>query len=278
MNFTIENDILTLTATEHGAELYDLRRKAAPAVPLLWDGKPEFWTRRAPILFPWCSKVEDGWYELNGVRYEAKQQHGFIRDSDFVLKEQTADSVTFRLEYPGSMTCWPWPFTFEVRHKLLKNVVETACVATNLGSSSMPVQLGFHTALRWPFVPERAAEDYFLRFEQSEAPGGGSILPLYRSLFEKNRPWLDPNPRSKWIQVEERETGDYLRIDTEGYPYVLLWSAKGGPGFLCIEPWSGNEGPGHDLTKRPGTVLLAPGENFFRTQRLTVGISETSQA
>lgn len=273
MNHTIENELLTLTVSAHGAELYDLRRKATPDSPLLWDGKPEFWARRAPILFPWCSKIEDGWYEWNGVRHEAKQQHGFIRDSDFVLTGRTESSLTFRFDFPGDET-WPWPFSFEVRHILNGNIVDTVCTAVNLSDQPMPVQLGFHTALRWPFTPGKAMEDYFLRFQEPEAPapGQGNILPLYPSLFETERPWPEPNMRSAWIQLEEKKTGSYLRIDTAGFPHVLLWSADGGPDFLCIEPWSGGPGDGHDLLARPGTQLLGPGQSFTRTQRLTVGI------
>lgn len=272
MNFFIENEALKLTVSSHGAELYDLRRQAAPEAPLLWDGKPEFWPRRAPILFPWCSKIENGWYEVDGIRYEAPQQHGFIRDSDFTLTEQTKESLTFRLDFRENEKCWPWAFSFEVCHRLTGNTVETVCTAINRSERPMPVQMGFHTALRWPFTPGKAMEDYLLRFEQPEAPGGGSTLPLYRSIFEKERPWPAPNLKSKWIQLEERETENYLRIDTEGFPFVLLWSAKGDPDFMCIEPWSGNGGPGHDLAQRPGTVLVPGRGSFVRTQRLYVHI------
>lgn len=272
VSVTIENAVLSLTVSSHGGEMYDLRRKAAPDTPLLWDGNPAFWARRAPILFPWCSKVEDGWYEVENTRYEARQQHGFIRDSEFRLTGQTADSLTLRFDFPGEEGRWPWPFSFEVCHSLIGNTVETVCAAVNRAEKPMPVQLGFHTALRWPFTPGKVMEDYFLRFEQPEAPGGGSTLSLYRSIFEKERPWPAPNLESKWIQLEERETGNYLRIDTEGFPFVLLWSAKGAPDFMCIEPWSGTGGPGHDLAQRPGTVLVPPGETFTRTQRLHVHI------
>ena len=271
MNYTIENEALCLTVSTHGGERYDLRRKAAPDAPLVWDGDPLFWSYRAPILSPWCSKMEEGWYTLDGKRYENKRQHGFPRTSNFVFKAQTRDSITLQFDFPGDETFWPWPFSFEVRHKLKGTVVETICTAGNLSGRPMPAQLGFHTALRWPFTPGKAMEDYFLRFEQPEAPGGGNILPLYRFLFEKDRPWPAPGLKSKWIQLEEKETGNYLRIDTEGFPFVLLWSAKGAPDFLCIEPWTGNGGPGHDLDKRPGTILIPPGERFTCIQRLTVG-------
>lgn len=271
MKFFIENEILKLTVSSHGGEMYDLRQKAAPDAPLLWDGDPAFWSYRAPILFPWCSKIEDGWYQTNGKRYEAKRQHGFIRNSEFVLEDQETDRVVLRLNVLEE-DCWPWPFSFTVCYKLTGNVVETICTAINCGKLPMPVQLGFHTALRWPFTKGKAMEDYFLRFEQPEAPGGKEILPLYRCIFEKNRPWPAPDLKSRWVQLEERGTGNYLRIDTEGFSYLLLWSAKGAPDFLCIEPWTGNGGPGHDLAARPGAILLQPGETFTKTQRLTVEI------
>ena len=68
------------------------------------------------------------------------------------------------------------------------------------------------------------------------------------------------------------DTGKYLRVTTQGFPYTLIWSKVGVPGFVCIEPWSGFVGPGHDLAQRPGAFLLPPGEKFSRTHRLTVGI------
>ena len=68
-------------------------------------------------------------------------------------------------------------------------------------------------------------------------------------------------PRSKWIQIEEKETGKYIKVDTEGCPYVLLWSKPGVPGYLCIEPWSGWAGAGKELAGRPGTAVLKPGES-----------------
>ncbi|HIY21439.1 MAG TPA: aldose 1-epimerase family protein, partial [Candidatus Flavonifractor merdigallinarum] len=73
-------------------------------------------------------------------------------------------------------------------------------------------------------------------------------------------------------QVEEKGTGRYLRVDTKGFPFVLLWSKPGIPDFVCIEPWMGYPGPGHDLMGRPGAMELAPGASFSRTQRITVGV------
>ena len=67
-------------------------------------------------------------------------------------------------------------------------------------------------------------------------------------------------------------TKNNLRIDTAGFPYVLLWSADGAPDFLCIEPWMGFYGESHDPFQRPAAVSLAPGQALTAVQRLTVGI------
>lgn len=72
--------------------------------------------------------------------------------------------------------------------------------------------------------------------------------------------------------MEEQGTGRYIRVETKDWPYVLLWSTPGIPGFLCIEPWTGFTGPGHDPAERPGARLLAPGETFRRTQRISVHV------
>ena len=135
----------------------------------------------------------------------------------------------------------------------------------------MPAQLGFHAALRCPFTPGKGFSDYIVRFEKPEAPGKTQIFPLDAHTFDHDSTCF-PDLESRWLQVEEKETGKYLRVDTQGFPYVLLWSALGCTAFVCIEPWSGFGGSGHDLAKRPGAVVLKPGESLSKTHVLTVGI------
>lgn len=271
MEYTIENALLSLTVESHGAELWDLRRKAAPDAPLLWDGDPAFWARRAPVLFPWCGRVEDNWFEFEGKRYEKLPQHGFNRDMEHTLVERTADSVAFRLDWPGDGEKFPWSFSFETRHTLKGDQVETVCTGTNTSDRPMPAQLGFHAGLRCPFTPGKAKSDYIIRFEQPEAPGGGDVFPLFPDPFTHGSLCFQ-NLKSVWLQVEEKDTGKYLRVDTRDFPFVLLWSPKGCPDFVCIEPWTGAVGPGHDLALRPGTVVLQPGESLRRVHTVTVAL------
>ena len=269
MDYQIRNDVLALTASSRGAELQALySRSKEDWGSLLWDGTPEIWPRRAPVCFPWCGKMEDGWFQAEGRRWEASQ-HGFIRDMEHTCMEQGADFLEFRLDWPGDESRWPWRFSFRTRHELAGNAVLTTCTAENRDDWPMPVQLGFHTGLRCPLDPDRRPQDYLLRFQCPEAPGGGDVLPLSPALFTGDTICLS-GLSSRWLQLEENGTGRALRIEVSGYPYVLLWSQPGLPGFLCIEPWSGYIGPGRDLVDRPGTLLLSSGQTFSRSQHLTV--------
>ena len=165
--------------------------------------------------------------------------------------EKKAERLRFRLEWDGDEVCWPWPFSFETSHTLEGRTLRTACTAVNLSSRAMPVQLGFHPGLRCPFSSEYGIQDYCIRFEKPEISGGTDTLDLTPALFDHDSICFT-NLRSDWLQLEERKTGRYLRVYTQGFPYVLLWSRPGIPGWVCIEPWTGYTGPGHMLSERPG--------------------------
>ena len=270
MFYSIKNGFLCVSVNSRGAELWDVRTAGDAPVSCLWDGQEAFWPRRAPVCFPWCGKVDGGWFSADGRRYEAGT-HGFVRDMEHRLVEQGADRLRFRLDWTGDRSRWPWPFSFETSHVLEGRSLTTTCTVTNLSADGMPVQMGFHTGLRCPFSPGRGIRDYCIRFQAQESPEGGDCLALTEQLFENDSICL-PGLKSEWIQLEELGTGRYLRIATKGYPYVLLWSLPDIPGWVCIEPWTGYPGPGHQLAERPGTILLPPGASFSRAQRLDISV------
>lgn len=263
MLYEIQNEALHVTVSSRGAELWAL--EGADGTACLWDADPAVWPWHAPVCFPWCGALEEGWTQ--GGRSVPAGRHGLVRDLDHTLVEQSANRLRFRLRYDSA--AWPWPFTFETVHTLEGTDLVTTCTAVNDSPEPMPVQLGFHTGLRCPFTPGRRAEDYLVRFQRPETPGDVDVLPLSPALFTGDTLCLT-GLSSQWLQLEERDTGRALRLWVEGCPYVLLWSQPGLPGFLCIEPWSGYIGSGRELTDRPGTVLLPSGQTFSRTQRLTV--------
>lgn len=258
MEHTVAKGKLILTASEKGAELTGLRLGGQE---LIWDAQ-EVWPRHAPVCFPWCGAVEEKYFLHHGQTYEAPQ-HGFIRDVDHTLTEKGEDHLTFRLEWTDTDR-FPWPFHFETRHQLTETGCVTTCAVTNTGSEAMPVQLGFHPGFQCPFVPGTALEEYRFRFES------GKVVLLTRGLFDNDS--IAYSDAGDWVRLEHGPTGKYIQVDTAGFPVVLLWSKTGVPGFVCIEPWVGYPGPGHDLSARPHAQLLPPGETLARRQKITLAL------
>ncbi|MEG1878243.1 MAG: hypothetical protein RR211_01300, partial [Pseudoflavonifractor sp.] len=286
MSEQIKNEFLTLEVASIGAELQALHCPGGPDRGFLWDGNPDIWPRHAPVCFPWNGRLKDGGFTEQGCAIQA-DMHGFIRDLDHKLVARGEDFLTYRLDWTADEQLWPWSFSFETNHRLEGSNVVTTVTAQNRSDSPMPMQQGFHTALRCPITPGKSPEDYFLRFQQEEQAdmvlyeggfstgktqpiySGASIVPLEPHMFDSDSICLE-NLRSQWIRLEERDTGRYLQMDIEGFHDVILWSKPAIPGFLCIEPWNGLPALRENIRDRPYARLLAPGETYVAVQRLGV--------
>lgn len=265
MRYTIHNDFLTLTVDSHGAEPAALHPAGREDLPLLWDAKP-LWARTSPFCFPYVSRLAQGYFEYEDKRYPGAQ-HGFTRDCEHTLVGQSGDTITFVYEQSEPDDRWPWPFRLTTEHRLVRDRLVSTCTAENTGRQAMPVQMGFHTAVRIPFVPGSSCADYCIRFEKPEAPGGGHCLPLTDTLFDNDSICFEAL-QSDFVEIAHTKSASGMRFETKGFPYVLAWSKPGVPQFLCIEPWTGYYGPGTDLFARPGAASVAPGECFSARQSL----------
>lgn len=61
---------------------------------LLYQKEDVFWQRQSPILFPIVGALKDGSYRYDEKIYHLSQ-HGFARDKEWNLIEQTENSLTF---------------------------------------------------------------------------------------------------------------------------------------------------------------------------------------
>lgn len=250
MEYRIQNAELTLTAATKGGLLQGIC--TADGRELIWGGDPAVWANRAPVCFPWCGKIQDNWYEHDGVRREVSTRHGFVRDLDHTLVAQSGSEMTFRLDWPGDES-WPWPFTFRTTHKVEGKKAFTICTAVNRSDKAMPLQFGFHPAFRCPFVAGSSIEEYAVRFAD------GQTIPMEHSVFDNDSIAIDGG--GAWARLEHVPSGRYIEVNNAGWFTTLLWSKPGIPGFVCIEPWDGYVNDAHELLKRPGAQLLPPGES-----------------
>lgn len=282
MLYTLEQNSRSISVSSHGAELHSWQ---AEGREWIWCGDPTLWGRHAPTCFPWCGKLKDGWFEQDGCRYKGGQ-HGFARDLEHVLTEQTSDTLSFRLDWSeDTLARYPWKFALETRHRLMGTALSTTYHVVNEDDRPMPFQIGYHFAFSFPLTEGENTGSCQLRFQQPEdfteiVTDGGfvsgqrprfsgqQIIPLDDHLFDMDSICFT-SLRSDWAQIEEPATGRAIRVTFSGFPQVLIWSKPGPMRFLCIEPWYGlpeRVDGGHDLFRRPCTQVLKPGQDFICTQ------------
>jgi galactose mutarotase-like enzyme len=278
MKYSLRNELLQIEVLQKGAEW--CRMQYLPTgVDYLWTADPQVWGKYAPLLFPIVGTLKEGKYFHNGVEY-ALLRHGFARDRDFELIEQTADRLVFELKSDDSTkTVYPFSFRLRVQYTLTNLSLRVHYTVMNEGQEEMYFSIGGHPAFRIPFFPNTQYEDYALHFEKPEHSGrwpisaGGLIerasipffegrqeIPLTKTLFARDA-LVFKQLSSKQVTLLETHSKRGIRFHFGEFPYLGLWAAPGAD-FVCIEPWQGiADSVDHtqNLQEKEGMVRLAPG-------------------
>ena len=291
MRYTIENDHIALTVDTHGAEAVSVLNKHTGA-EMLWQADPGVWARHAPILFPYTGKLTGGKMIAKGAEY-AGGQHGFARDMDHALVSQTDDTLVFELRADeATRKKWPYDFVLRSTFVIAGNTVAHTLSVENPTEDRLRFGIGYHPAFAVPFDDAHTTTDYEFRFDKLESPLCVSCLPngllngtdyyylgrnttavpLTDDLFA-NDSFCMVNLKSSELAIVEKDTGRKVACNIEGYPYVLIWSAKAQPvRFVCIEPWHslpGEENGPLTWEDRPCAASLAKGESWSTTLTTT---------
>ena len=149
MSWTIENDKVKATINTKGGELASLILKETE-VEYIWQADPEFWGRHAPVLFPIVGKLIDNTYTYEGKSY-TMGQHGFARDKEFFLIEQTESLIKVGLKSDDS-TREVYPFDFELILSFELNEDNLICGynVKNTSEDVMYFGIGGHPAFNIP--------------------------------------------------------------------------------------------------------------------------------
>jgi galactose mutarotase-like enzyme len=76
------------------------------------------------------------------------------------------------------------------------------------------------------------------------------------------------NLKSELLGLYEKGTGRGVVCRIADFPYTLIWSKKGMPRFVCIEPWQSlpsAEGSSIKWEEKPAAAVLQPGEAWSTT-------------
>lgn len=272
----IATDAMSAEFSTLGAEMRVLRDEAGR--DLLSDGPPEYWTGRAPFLFPIVGAVNGDRIHVDGRAYEMAK-HGFARKSLFAVVEHQSDRVTFRLEASDATRAhYPFDFRLDITHRIAGATLHMEAALTNPGAAALPASFGFHPAFRWPLPWGGDRADHRLVFTEAEpapirridtesglvlpeprpTPVDGDTLVVRDDLFVADALIFD--------QLRSRDVrfgvpgGRMLRVDFPDMPLLGVWTKPGAP-FLCIEPWQGLADPvGYkgDFRAKPYVIEVAP--------------------
>ena len=177
-------------------------------------------------------------------------KHGFLRDQEFNLIEQTEDYALFGFK-SNEKTMRMYPFNHEVhiRYTLRMRSVQVEWEIFNHDEKQMYYSIGAHPA----FKLDKGFE-YFFTFPNEKRAYQIDLVEGY--VKGKHAVELDPlnieterflndaivYENVNGIVLQKKDSSESVRVNFKGFPYVGLWSpiveGEMAP-FVCIEPWVG---------------------------------------
>ncbi len=253
--YTIENEQMILEINSAGAEIKSLRRKSDNR-EYMWCADAKYWGRTAPVLFPVVGSVRDKKYRCDGKEYEMGQ-HGFARDMEFTVVEETQDSIRFVLEATEeTKTKYPYDFALELSYRLDGLRVIAGWKVTNKADGEMHFSVGGHPAFLCPILENTKQTDYYIYFDTpdkvvSDVLEGGLVgdklkelaldngyLKITEDLFDDDALVIENN-QAKEVALCTPDKEHYLTVKFDA-PLFGVWSpVKKNAPFICIEPWYG---------------------------------------
>ena len=289
MNYTIENESLKVEISTKGAELQSIVHKQN-GIEYLWSGDAKYWGKKSPVLFPIVGGLKDNTYSYGDKTYHLNR-HGFARDMEFVVEEQSADTVSFvRVSNEETWAHYPFNFNFIVRYSLKGNRLNVTYNVKNKSHGQMYFSVGGHPAFKVPLTNDTVFEDYYLKFSDVESAerwplSKDGLIETYTTPVLKNTDRLALSKplfyedalvfkhlRSNSISILSDKTTHGLKVKFDGFPYMGIWNAKDAD-FVCIEPWCGiadSVQTTGKLQEKEGIQLLEENEIFERTWSVEV--------
>lgn len=284
MMIVIENDWLKVDIVRHGAEVRKVMHKKN-GLDFMWTGDEAYWGRVSPVLFPVVGRLKEDHYQLDGQTYKMSQ-HGFLRDVEFEVEEQTPTTVSFVFESLGRfIPVYPYEFKAVIRYRLMEDSLIVQWEILNVNKEAMYFSIGAHPAFKVPLVENETIEDYHLHFTPAVNKNvmeyeikdalihekGTAIdlatIPLTSSLFERDALIYSHIDKVTLVSNQSRHGVEVMFQD---FPFVGIWSkymetdGTIAP-FVCIEPWYGiadTYDTTGNLKEKFGVNKLGAGETF----------------
>lgn len=280
-NLVLQNDHLLVCVNSFGAVLSSIYDKKA-CRELLWQKSENSWNEQDICIFPFVARLKDGYYEIDGRRYNLPI-HGFCKLKDFVVIEHSCDKLTLSIKYDSdTLAVYPYKFEFSVMFTLNANKLCVKYIVKNIDDKVIYYGIGGHPGLALDGVStdeycdisgnrivlndnlglERVVLDdsnYFVRgLEKFDLKD--NILYLSKDVFANDAIILKNNFGGALL---ERKCGAKILVESDSN-YFAFWShAKFGE-YVCFEPWwtlPDDENPKRELKEKSNIIRLAIGDS-----------------
>ena len=291
MIHTIQNQFLSVSVCEHGAELQSI--KGADGTEYLWQGDPAYWSDRAINLFPYVARLTEGKYRLDGKLYEMPI-HGLAPYSRFEMCSWTENTMVFELrETEESLRQYPRRFRFRIRYHIEGKTLNIAYEVENRDDKMLFFGLGGHPGFRVPMVAEKRFEDYFLSFSKPCEPKrivftpscflDGTLHPFSlkdRHTLSLNHTLFDEDAivlidMASQVTLETAGDDHKITVSYPQMPYLGLWHMpRTDAPYICIEPWCSlpsKEGEITDMETQTDLISLEPGGLYHNKWQIEIG-------
>lgn len=290
MDYSIKNDIVSITASEIGGELKTI--KSSDGTDYLWTGSKEYWQGSAPNLFPFIGRLYEGKYLYNNESYPLAI-HGFLRESKMTVNKTNDSELEFSLESnEDTYKMYPFNFDLVIRYTLCENAVKILYQVHNKDEKDMPFAIGGHPGFCVPLNKDLSFDDYYLEFSHKSTPKrteptstallNGNyidfpleedlILRLNHSLFDNDAIVLKDIARSVLLKSDKDSRA--VRVDYTDFQYLGIWHTnKTEAPFICIEPWTalqGYEGIIQEIDKNDDMIVLKHNEVYKNEWVITI--------
>lgn len=272
--YELKGESLSIRVEGKGAELKSLTDNRT-GEEYMWNADLEFWPRTSPVLFPFVGRLKGQQYTYREKTYTAPV-HGFARDMEFELLEQTKDSMRFGIkDTEQTREVYPFFFSFEILYKLEGKELKVTFLVKNEGDDELFFSLGAHPGFVCPrssLQGEEKRSDCYIRFAMVSSGNGGSAgedagvdklisrgvdmdtglvneeyteyalqdgaLLIADDLFKQDALVLEKNQVNQ-VALLDSKKNPYVTLTMDAPVYGIWSSVKPGAPFICIEPWFG---------------------------------------
>ena len=289
MIHTIQNEFLTVSAKEAGAELQSIL--GADGTEYLWQGDAKYWSDRALNIFPYVARLNDKKYYMDGELHEMAI-HGIAPYRDFTVVEHDGTKMVFELRSDEkTLAEYPRSFVFRIVYALEGKTLTVSFQCENLDGRTMYFGLGGHPGFNVPLAPGKAFEDYRLRFAEVCEPyrvgftadcfvthedtpfplEEGTVLKLRHDLFDDDAIVLRDMAREVTLECGG---GPSITVRFPGMQYLGLWHwPKTDAPYVCIEPWCSLPADAGKITvfeEQSDLISLEPGKTYINDWSISI--------